>query len=258
MITTGQFEALGRPLKMTDPNGDVANGLQNKTLFDGAGRQIATYVTTDATESSYGHSLSASDDRVIEQTATYYDKDGRDVLDVSFKRKNNSPATGLLTSENSWSQSTVNWYDAADRMIESANYGSEYRDDYDDSGNLLSSPPTRVIFIRSTAVVIDTNANGIPDVADNTPPAPPTSANETNYGYIVSQYGYDAGGRLYRTIDNKGRSHKSSPRMRTARQSARRRRRSCTPRRLTNPGSPRRCTRTPRPRRPPQPRPFRH
>ena len=205
LTTNFWYDARGNLVKTRQ-----ANGLQSKSTYDGAGRQTATYLSTDAAETSYADALSATNDHLIEQTATYYDKAGRDVLDTTLKRKNDTPSSGLLTSENSWSQSNVNWYDAADRLIESTNYGSEYRADYDSSGNLLTTLPTRVVYARTTGALIDGDADKIPDVAEGTPPAPPTSANETNYSFIVAQYKYDAAGRLYQVIDNKSRTTQTS------------------------------------------------
>jgi len=180
-----------------------ANGLQNKSVFDGVGRLAKTYITIDADETAYSEFNSITDDRVLEQNHIVYDLGGRVVHTLSMKRKNDSPSTGTFTPENSWSQSVINWYDAADRTIATANYGSELRGDYLLDGGAVSPTPTRNIYNRTSGTMIDSDADGIPNVAEGAVPATPTWATaEQNQKYIIAKYSYDSAGRLYRVADN--------------------------------------------------------
>lgn len=201
MKTSFWYDARGNLAKTRD-----ANGLQNKSVYDGAGRLSKTYMTIDSDETAYSEINSVSDDRVIEQNNVVYDLGGRVVHTLSMKRKNDSPSTGAFHSENSWSQAIINWYDAADRIIATANYGSELRGDYLNSGASVSPTPTRNIYNRTSGTMIDSDSDGIPNVAEGSVPITPVwSTNEQDHVYIIAKFSYDSAGRLYRVADNKRR-----------------------------------------------------
>ncbi|GIW76470.1 MAG: hypothetical protein KatS3mg104_1533 [Phycisphaerae bacterium] len=201
MKTLFWYDARGNVAKTRD-----ANGLQNKNVYDGAGRLSKTYMTIDADETAYSEINSVSDDRVIEQNNVIYDLGGRVVHTLSMKRKNDSPSTGAFHSENSWSQAIINWYDAADRIIATANYGSELRGDYLNSGASVSPTPTRNIYNRTSGTMIDSDSDGIPNIAEGSVPITPVwSTNEQDHVYIIAKFSYDSAGRLYRVADNKRR-----------------------------------------------------
>jgi RHS repeat-associated protein len=198
LSTNYWYDARGNLAKTRD-----ANGLQHKSVYDGAGRLSKTYITIDSNETSYSEINSVTDDRVIEQNHIVYDPSGNVVHTLSMKRKNDSPSTGALNSETSWSQAIVNWYDAADRIIATANYGSELRGDYLLSGASVSPTPTRAIYNRTSGSMIDSDSDGIPNVAEGSVPITPTwTTDEQDQKYIINKFFYDAAGRLYRMSDN--------------------------------------------------------
>jgi RHS repeat-associated protein len=175
------FDARGMLVKSAD-----ANGLFNKAIYDGAGRVVGSYTSYDDSETSYADAQTVAGDTVIEQAKPIYDADNNVVVSTSFQRlDNDTTSTGELTPTNSFIQTGATWYDLANRSIGSANFGR-------DNGS------THYVF-NSSGVIIDSNSNGIPDVAEGTALAPNTSDD-----YVAGKTEYDAAGNASRGTDNKG------------------------------------------------------
>ncbi|MCY2931606.1 MAG: cadherin domain-containing protein, partial [Planctomycetota bacterium] len=143
-------DADGRVVKTQD-----ANGLFTKTKYDSLGRIVATYT---------GYNDSASDvdvissDTIIQQTETIYDKKGNSVATLSFSRfPSVASGGGKLTAANSYATAVIRWYDYAGRLIGTADFGRE-----DIHAN---SAWPRHVFALATGYLIDTDSDGIPDVA---------------------------------------------------------------------------------------------
>jgi hypothetical protein len=84
----------------------------------------------------------------------------------------------------------VVWY-AIGRVVASANYGRE------DVGSAL----THYVFDRTTGELIDENENGIPDVAEDSPPEPYSQDLNSLAGinFQLQLTEYDAAGQAYET-----------------------------------------------------------
>jgi YD repeat-containing protein len=181
------YNARGMLIKSED-----ANGLFNKSEYDGAGRLICSYTSFDSNESLYGGYSDADDvtnDTVIEQSRSCYDNGGRLVASVLYQRlESDNSSTGALNAGNSYATDSVFWYDKADRQIASAFYGRE-----------TAAERTAGTYLFSGTAIRDTNANGIPDIAEGSAPSPNTSDD-----YIVTKTEYNPAGLAYRTTDNKG------------------------------------------------------
>ncbi len=102
---------------------------------------------------------------------------------------------GELDATNAFVTGSAAWYDLGGRATHSAYFGRE---------DVLSAidPGARFLFDEYGAL-IDANSDGIPDMAQGSPPAGDT------LDVIVTQTVYDprltAAGRIVRTIDNAGR-----------------------------------------------------
>lgn len=176
------FDHRGNLIKSSD-----ANGLFSKLRYDGAGRATHRFVSYDDSETSWADADDVVGDTVIEQTESFYDGAGRMVAQLSLSRyEDDTASTGELAANAAYPGVSVNWYDRADRLTHSANYGR------DDGG-------TRYV-IDTSGNLIDADSDGIPDEAEGTPREPNTSDD-----YLVSKLEYDSAGRNYRTLDNLGR-----------------------------------------------------
>jgi len=176
----------------------TGNGLFQKYAYDGAGRMMATYISFDLDEEDYADALNVAGDTVIEQTRSWYDPAGQAVATASYQRlPDDTSTTGPLSAGDSYAVAAVMWYDSIGRVAATANYGRE------DVGSGL----THYVFDGTTGELIDQDENGIPDVAEDSPPEPypqdPNSLAGIDFQLQLTEY--DAAGRAYRTIDNLGR-----------------------------------------------------
>lgn len=179
------YDQRGLVAKTADPN-----GLFKKTSYDALGRPVFTYVSYDASETSYANALTVTGDTVVEQSQAFYDSNHNLVAGANYLRlENDSSTSGALTAANSYATGSATWYDRANRPTGSADFGHE-------SG----STGTRYLFNTSNQV-IDTDSDGIPDVSESSALLPNTSDN-----YLATKLEYDAAGRSYRATDNKGRT----------------------------------------------------
>ena len=182
---------------VTAGTGDVTGyWLLQKYAYDGRGRLVKSYTCYDTNETAYAEAADVTGDTVVEQRQTWYDRAGEPVATATYQRlPGDTTSTGELTAANSYATAAVAWYDGLGRLVATADYGREDVDSglahyfFDDTAG------------ATYGKILDTNpADGIPDVAQNAPPATDSSNN-----YIVALTQYDAAGRTYRTIDNLGR-----------------------------------------------------
>ena len=115
-LTTGYwYDQRDNPVKTSNPG-----GLVSKTVYDKADRAVAQSTTdggSDVATGSGGTWASAMDlsgDAIIEQVATEYDKNGNPIFLTSSQ----------LGDSSSRVSHTANWYDAADRLIATADAGT--------------------------------------------------------------------------------------------------------------------------------------
>ena len=193
-----------------DPRGNVAktqnpSGLINKWFYDGADRLFRDDTTADATEvasGTYADALTLTNDAVIEQNDYYLDKGGRTRIVTNWKEPSTftNPYRGL-PEENHWDHNAVvYYYDAADRLVDSLNFGR----DGSENGTTSSD---RFVWAQYTYAYIDGNHNGTPDVLDHAQDYDPGLSNptsQTSYQWIYTGYSYDAAGRPQFVTDNAG------------------------------------------------------
>ena len=200
LITSYWYDAGGNLVKS-----QTGAGTFTKTQYDGLGRATVQYVGYDMAETAAalydanGNAQLALDgDTIIQQSQTWYDQAGESIATAAYERLPNDTTTGALTAANSYATASVTWYDGLGRGVASASYG---REDVD-------SGLTHYFFNGTTGNLIDANADGLPDVAQNAPPQPYTSQNTSSLAGVDFQLQlveYDAAGRAYRTLDNLGR-----------------------------------------------------
>ena len=156
----------GYRIKARGPNGEF-----QKRTYDGALRVTATFTSYDDAETSYADAATVVNDRVIDQAVPTYDANGNVIQTTHYRRTSTTAKLGDLSvtwaAADSRRMFNASWFDAADRITSLVNYGT--------NGDVALVRPA-------------------------TAPAPNTSAN-----YIVTKYGYDAGGRQSQTTDNLGR-----------------------------------------------------
>jgi RHS repeat-associated protein len=163
-LTTNLWSnARGYRVKTRGPTGEF-----QKSQFDGAGRQIARFLSFDDAETTYATALTVAADHVVHETVMIYDAGSNLIQTTRYQRTSTSTQTGDLAT--SWTAAKsrrtfqAQWFDLAHRVTDQVEYG-------DNGGSNLSRPAT--------------------------PPAPNSSNN-----YIVAHFDYDAGGRRNRMTDN--------------------------------------------------------
>ena len=172
------------------------NGLFTKYAYDGLGRQIASYLCYDTSESNDQNpdNTDADDlagDTVIEQTEIWYNDASEVVGTAVYRRMPGDTSTEeALSATDSYVTVTLYWYDGVGRATTTVEYGRE------DVGSGL----THYIFNGTTGALIDTDSDEIPDLAQGAAPTYDTSDD-----YIVSTVLYDSAGRPVGTFDNRGR-----------------------------------------------------
>lgn len=181
------FNARGLTIKNQGPN--LTNPLFTKFAYDGAGRRTKSFTSYQSAAENYGDADDVVGDTVVEQTRTIYDAASNMVCQTVFKRKDNdTTSTGELAANNAYLDVSVMWYDKANRTTHFATYGR-------DNGS------TRYVW-STGGTLIDADADGIPDEAENTPREPNGPPPGGSDDFIVTKSEYDSSGFQFKTTDN--------------------------------------------------------
>jgi hypothetical protein len=151
-------------VKRNTPNTPV-----EKMAYDGVGRMTRSYETDARNDTTWTDAKSVSDDTIVSQVFYTYDAASNVVLTENRDRFHNATGFGPLegptgTNAPARSQYMAYYYDAANRLVDSVNVGSN-------GGAVYSRPAT------------------------------PPSRSDTA---LVTTITYDVAGRAYRTTDPKG------------------------------------------------------
>jgi RHS repeat-associated protein len=188
------YDAAGRVVKTSN-----GNGLFQKYAYKGQGQLLASYLSYSDEAEDYADAFDVTGDTVIEQTRYWYDEAGQTVVTATYARlPDDTTTSGELTAANSYVTAAVTWYDQVGRVVATADYGRE-----DVNSGLI-----HYVFDGTTGVLIDADADEIPDVAQDTPPEPYTAQTLSSLAGLAFQLQltqYDSAGRAYRTLDNLGR-----------------------------------------------------
>jgi RHS repeat-associated protein len=191
------FDSEGRVIK--------SQGEQlTKTIYDRLGRATRRYVLATTNDSTYAHAADVAGDIVMEETVTGYEAStGNALIKATVSRNWNDrnsgsgETTGALDSNADASdlkvtsanitgrvQITAMWYDALNRLTDTAQYGTNNGSDLDRAG--LSVPSrSDTVLVSSTSY----NAMGLPE--DSTDPRA-----------LVARTVYDDAGRRVTSIAN--------------------------------------------------------
>jgi RHS repeat-associated protein len=168
LTTNNWFNGRGMVVKTRD-----ANGLFNKSAYDGAGRTKALYVSFDDADAD---ASTVVNDTVIDQTVVVLNADSETIQQTRYQRTSTTAKLGDLSVSWAAGQSrrtfVAHWFDNGGRQTDRVDYG-------DNGGSNLSRPAT--------------------------PPLPNTSDN-----YRVTHWDYDAAGRNNLIKDNKARTKEKS------------------------------------------------
>jgi len=159
LTTNYYYDHRGDLIETANPGGEV-----DKSAFDGAGRDIADYVTDGAGGTSWADASTVTGDHVLNQVFTTYDSDSNPILAVNYDRFSNATSTGVLASSDSRLTYVADYYDAADRLTATEDVGTN-------GGSAWTRPTT-------------------PDASDAT--------------HLVTTYDYDSAGNQNLTIDPRG------------------------------------------------------
>jgi YD repeat-containing protein len=145
-------------------------GLVTKNVYDAAGRLVTTYTTDGGGDSSWSDAGNVTGDAVLEQVETTYDDNGNPILITTRQRHDDDTGTGDLASASARVSFVANWYDEADRLTGTVNYGNNGSDSM-------------------------TNATSGSDIAaDLDESAPPARGSFNGWNqYLVTTYDYEYG-----------------------------------------------------------------
>jgi YD repeat-containing protein len=180
-----------------DPDGNLlatqtgTDGAFEKYVYDGLGDQVESALC-------YGDDNPTSinsDDKVIQETHTFYDAASEPVATVTFEALPGASWSGPLLVSGQFSpgacyeSGSATFYDGIGRDVEDVDYGHERPGD-----------TSHYLFDGNSSII--QNTDKVPSVAESAPPAPDSSTN-----YLVSQTVYNAPtstGQAIDTIDNAG------------------------------------------------------
>ena len=141
-------------------------GLVTKMRYDGASRLTREFTTDGGGDAAIGNSNAWNDarsvtgDSVLEQIETTYDKNGNVTLTTTRQRHHDDTGTDDLSSSSARVNFVGNWYDEANRLETTINFGNNGNDSTSNLSNgsvidVSQPPPARVasdgwdIFLRS-------------------------------------------------------------------------------------------------------------
>jgi len=166
-------------------------GVVKKSVFDGAGRLLRSYVSDGATDSGWASASSLTGNNVLEETLYNYDPAGNVIETITKPRNHNETTTGELgdssTSARARVMYTAAYYDAVNRATASVNYGTN-------GGTAPTIPSTPPTASSSSMLVMLTTYNSPQGWAD--------TVKDPNG--VITQSTYDAAGRVTQTIEDYG------------------------------------------------------
>ncbi|MFL5330324.1 MAG: RHS repeat-associated core domain-containing protein [Gemmataceae bacterium] len=182
------YNRRGRAIKSLVPG-----GLVTKSVYDGAGRVTVQYASDGGSDpapgasSNWSHADDVIDDIVYEQSEYFYDKSGNVQYAIQRQRFHNATGTGALQDISTNPKARVsyqaNYYDVANRLTTTANYGTYGGSSWSFSSSAPSASDT--ILVASRAY----------DAAGRL-------LSFTDPLGLVTRYEYDALGRTTKTIQN--------------------------------------------------------
>ena len=125
----------------------------SKTSYDGAGRVVKTFVTDGGGDVGWADVGTVTGDLVLSQTETQYDSSGNPILVITKDRFHDETGTGELSGPGTAPKArvsyTARYYDAADRLTDSVDVGT--------NGGLAYTRPATVP-ARSDTVLVSSSA----------------------------------------------------------------------------------------------------
>ncbi|MFO0935124.1 MAG: RHS repeat-associated core domain-containing protein [Gemmataceae bacterium] len=117
------YDARGNVIKTSSPG-----GLVQKSVYDGVGRVTTNYATDGGGDSVYSDASNVTGDKVLQQSETTYDASGIVLSTTTRLRNHETTGTGALGTVSTGNLARVsysaNYYDLADRLTATANYGT--------------------------------------------------------------------------------------------------------------------------------------
>jgi RHS repeat-associated protein len=157
--TNTWYNHRGKVIKTAQPG-----GLATKDGYDGAGRQVAAYVTDGLGDTTWADARSVANNNVLEETDTQYDGDGNAILVIQRDRFHDETRTGALGDANSTTLAKARayyvamYYDAANRLTDSVDVGT--------NGGTVFVPPVTPPAGSATVLVTHTDYDAAGWVAD--------------------------------------------------------------------------------------------
>ena len=159
-------DAAGRTIKQQGATSDAFS----KMVYDGLGRVTKQYQAYDTDETAYADADDVTGDTVLEQSEVAYDASGNLIQTTSYQRKHtDTSGTGELTTSSARASYTASWFDGANRVTATANYGTN-------GGSAFSRP---------------------------------SSAPARSDTVLVTSTEYNAAGQAYKTIDPAGKESRA-------------------------------------------------
>jgi RHS repeat-associated protein len=149
------YDHRGNSIKTSAPG-----GLVTKTRYDGAGREAVTYQTDGYLDSTWADAKSVANNYVLSQTETGYDGNGNVIQVTRRERFHNETLPGALTDPTGGTMQnptpkarvsyTANYYDVADRLTASVDFGTYGGNTNFTRPDMPPSPPDPALASRYT------------------------------------------------------------------------------------------------------------
>lgn len=144
LATDQWFDDRNNLIKVRNPGGMVT-----KFSYDTASRLKVQYTTDGGNDSDLADAGSLTDDIVLEQVEYEYDDNGNILLTTVRQRHHDETGTGDLVALDARVTFVANWYDDADRLVTTINYGNNGNDSLVNSStgstiDVTAAPQSRV------------------------------------------------------------------------------------------------------------------
>jgi RHS repeat-associated protein len=138
------YDARGFVIKTSQPD-----GLVQKMVYDGAGRNVTSYVTDGGGDSGYSDADDVTGDKVLEQYESAYDASGNILSQTVRQRNHDETGTGTLGTSSTGNKARVSYlayyYDVGDRTMAVANYGTNGASSWTRPGSVASRSDTVLV-----------------------------------------------------------------------------------------------------------------